>query len=1158
LAFQKGIGIKAFSIMIALGFLLIGPLSVVSATGPHSGSNGDGSRSSSRTTAEDWPMFRYSANRNGVTTAHGPSKATLLWSNSSSGGVYSSPAIVDGRVFFGSDNGNVYAFDALTGKLLWSNLTSNGDYGASSSPAVSNGNVFIYSNADDSLYCFNASTGARKWKQGLGSGGYGGSSPLVLNSKVYVGSADGHLYVRNENDGSASWNFAIGASSGNGYGVDSAPSVVGDRVYFGGGDSKFYAVNITSHALVWSYSLASYGYPSGSVIGNVVYTADGSYASASCANCYVYAFDTDGFADGNDGWTGETLTGATNGDIIWRYSLTTGTTSTPTYYKGYIFVGSMGTTIYALNSTTGTLKWSYSTGGNVMSSASVSNDIFYIGSKDRKLYAFDYDGFADGNDGWTGEALTGATNGDIIWNYTCSGEIWATPAVSNGMAYITDLSNKIWAIGTPYVDTSTPQVLSTSPANLATNVSLSTAINAHMSQALDPLTVNAANFTLKDSLGNPVAGTVSYDAGKMNVTFNPGALLKPHEKYSASIKALKNLVGNMMSGPFDWSFTTINAKPVLSLGKVSPTTGNLTTHFQFSVLYADPDNDAPNGGVRLYLDGSTTAKTCVVNTSATPATYHDGNYVNGEAYIFNNTFTTGGNHTYQFKATDGIIENVTLVLKGPVVVTPNKPPVISTVPDQLVTEDIPYTLNMVPYVTDPDNKTSQLKLTITSQYLIGITGLNASFLFPASAKAEEDIVFKVSDGITPVQTTVKFFVTYVDDPPVLTPFKDVTVNANEPYKYDLAPYINDEDTPLSSITVSTNSSYITASGLNLTLNYPRTVHKELVNVTVKDAANTVYGTFWVTVNAPPQNKAPTIDALPDATPTEDTDYTYDLTPYIHDDGSPSGILTISLKTASKSVTITGMKLKMLYGDGISTEILDITVSDGDLSTTAQLHVRVTPVNDAPILKDGHYTPLYNGKDKNVPSAYQFNVTCGDIDSSNPTVTVLIDNVSNTMVKGSTTVMTAGGQTITAYYYVLDVPNGQLTKGSHAYQFKADDMSGAANAVVVSPTFTFVVEKTKTTQQNPMATLLPYLLIFIVVIVVVIVVAVMLMRRKKARQAMPPPQYPGSQQPDLISGGPAAPPAQPTQMPEAPPMHPVQTPQGPSMYPPPPPPPPPLS
>jgi outer membrane protein assembly factor BamB len=64
--------------------------------------------------------------------------------------VYSSPAIPDGKVYAGSEDGNVYALNAATGALLWTFTTGSS---VSSSPAVANGMVYIGSD-DNNVYAF--------------------------------------------------------------------------------------------------------------------------------------------------------------------------------------------------------------------------------------------------------------------------------------------------------------------------------------------------------------------------------------------------------------------------------------------------------------------------------------------------------------------------------------------------------------------------------------------------------------------------------------------------------------------------------------------------------------------------------------------------------------------------------------------------------------------------------------------------------------------------------------------------------------------------------------------------------------------------------------------------------------------------------------------
>jgi hypothetical protein len=68
----------------------------------------------------------------------------------------------------------------------------------------------------------------------------------------------------------------------------------------------------------------------------------------------------------------------------------------------------------------------------------------------------------------------------------------------------------------------------------------------------------------------------------------------------------------------------------------------------YKVVYTDPDNDTPSY-VRVVIDGGN--RTMVVDTSAAPA-LQDGNYTNGEQYIYS-TMLAHGMHNYYFSASDG-------------------------------------------------------------------------------------------------------------------------------------------------------------------------------------------------------------------------------------------------------------------------------------------------------------------------------------------------------------------------------------------------------------------------------------------------------------------------------------------------------------------------
>lgn len=80
---------------------------------------------------------------------------TVKWSRPL-GGQYcvSSPAVADGKVYFGLDNNFVYALDAFTGDLIWSYKTEGA---VQSSPAISDGLLFVGSN-DGNLYAIGTPT----------------------------------------------------------------------------------------------------------------------------------------------------------------------------------------------------------------------------------------------------------------------------------------------------------------------------------------------------------------------------------------------------------------------------------------------------------------------------------------------------------------------------------------------------------------------------------------------------------------------------------------------------------------------------------------------------------------------------------------------------------------------------------------------------------------------------------------------------------------------------------------------------------------------------------------------------------------------------------------------------------------------------------------
>jgi outer membrane protein assembly factor BamB len=104
----------------------------------------------------------------------------LKWSYKTDYSVDSSPAVANGVVYVGSEDGNVYALNASTGAKLWSYATGAGLY---SSPAVANGVVYVGS-YDYNVYALNASTGGKLWS--YATSGAVLSSPAVANGVAHA------------------------------------------------------------------------------------------------------------------------------------------------------------------------------------------------------------------------------------------------------------------------------------------------------------------------------------------------------------------------------------------------------------------------------------------------------------------------------------------------------------------------------------------------------------------------------------------------------------------------------------------------------------------------------------------------------------------------------------------------------------------------------------------------------------------------------------------------------------------------------------------------------------------------------------------------------------------------------------------------------------
>ena len=100
-----------------------------------------------------------------------------------------------------------------------------------------------------------------------------------------------------------------------------------------------------------------------------------------------------------------------------------------------------------------------------------------------------------------------------------------------------------------------PEVVSTSPADTASGVTLGTLVSATFNEPVDPKSITAATFTLTKGDPIPIAGVISYMG--TTATFAPTSNLLPNTTYTGTITTgVKDSAHNSLISNYVWTFTT--------------------------------------------------------------------------------------------------------------------------------------------------------------------------------------------------------------------------------------------------------------------------------------------------------------------------------------------------------------------------------------------------------------------------------------------------------------------------------------------------------------------------------------------------------------------------------------------------------------------------
>jgi outer membrane protein assembly factor BamB len=282
------------------------------------------------------------------------------------------PALISGgavaginKVFFGSENGVVYALEADDGKLSWQGKVKGEVIAA---PALDSGKLVV-NTASGVMKAFNASNGQDDWQveQDVPALSLRGiSAPVMGGGGVIVGSADGSLSVYLLEQGRQGWTVDIGEATGSTelervIDVDSSPLVFGENIYTVSSRGNLSAVELRSGRVIWQRQYSSYRQIS--ISGNSLFLTD--------VKGHVYAIDRN------------------NGLELWsQLSFTNRGVTGPAPIGNYVVVGDFEGYLHWLDKTTGEIVARHQVNSSgIHTTPTVSNGVLYSQSRDGELKA---------------------------------------------------------------------------------------------------------------------------------------------------------------------------------------------------------------------------------------------------------------------------------------------------------------------------------------------------------------------------------------------------------------------------------------------------------------------------------------------------------------------------------------------------------------------------------------------------------------------------------------------------------------------------------------------------------------------------------------------------------------------------------------------------
>lgn len=277
------------------------------------------------------------------------------------------------RIYFGTDQGTLFALRPSDGTVLWRYdlwprawlKRAKPGKEVFSTPVVCGERVY-FGAADGNVYALDRNTGKKCWVSFAADWVYGELTVLSSASILMVPAAYG---LKNRSGGIIGLDVATGKKKFE-IGLPDRPTGIchaasRDQLYVGSHAGSVYSISVKDKRIVWSFRLL------GTVAQAPVLSPMGDHLVVSSMEGSVYCLDPQ------------------TGAIQWRFDNGLANYASPLIWHNRVFVASLDKHLYALDLATGEKCWEWTARARLFASPRIYGGRLYLGGNDARLVEID-------------------------------------------------------------------------------------------------------------------------------------------------------------------------------------------------------------------------------------------------------------------------------------------------------------------------------------------------------------------------------------------------------------------------------------------------------------------------------------------------------------------------------------------------------------------------------------------------------------------------------------------------------------------------------------------------------------------------------------------------------------------------------------------------